>query len=74
MLFPNVFIGKIWRKSQKGVYLQRQKISKRCVVWQFKNLKKVCNISEVAVIFILLHDFLDICQKLCIFVDEMLFA
>ena len=41
MLFPNVFIGKIWKKSQKGVYLQRQKISKRCVVWQFKNLKKV---------------------------------
>ena len=34
MLFPNVFIGKIWRKSQKGVYLQRQKISKRCVIYQ----------------------------------------
>ncbi len=34
MLFPNVFIGKIWRKSQKGVYLQRQ-----------KNLKKVYNMA-----------------------------
>jgi len=34
MLFPNVFIGKIWRKSQKGVYLQRQ-----------KNLKKVCSMA-----------------------------
>ena len=41
MLFPNVFNEKIWKKSQKGVYLQRQKISKRCVIWQFKNLKKV---------------------------------
>ena len=33
MLFSNVFNGNIWKKSQKGVYLQRKEISKRCKIW-----------------------------------------